>query len=83
MKRIIEFLLVLALVGCSGDDDKSNPLTTTAAVDTGTNKDQGAPSTAAALATTTTAAATSDHSPGSESIAVTEKITITVTDPED
>lgn len=79
MRHVIACLLVLALVGCNGDDAKSNPLTTTASADPITKNEIAT----AASATTTTAAATSDHSPGSESIAVTEKITITVTDPED
>jgi hypothetical protein len=34
-------------------------------------------------ATSTPAATTSDNDPGNESIGVTEKITITITDPED
>ncbi len=65
MRHVIACLLVLALAGCSEDDAKSNPLTTTAP------------------AIMTTVASTSDDNPGSESIRVTEKITITVTDPED
>ena len=83
MRRVIALLLVLALAGCSGDDAKSNPATTTAPTDPGTTNEFVVPSTTAELATTTTVAATSDDNPGSESIAVTEKITITVTDPED
>ncbi len=83
MRHLIGLLLVLALVGCSGDDAKPNPSTTTAPVDTSTTTEPVAPSTTAPPATSTTSAPTSDDNPGTESIGVTEKITIVITDPED
>ncbi len=86
--RRVAFVLLLAIVGaCNADDSQrpepSDPSTTTAPVNTSTTTVSVAPSSTSAPAPSTTLATTADENPGSESIGVTEKITITITDQED
>jgi hypothetical protein len=83
MSRAAAGLLVLALVGCSGDDAKPDPSTTEAPVENTTTSESVAPLSTVPPATSTPPAVTTDENPGTESIGVTEKITITVTGAED
>lgn len=82
MRSLATFLLVLTLSGCGGEDSNPDPMQTTRPT-TSTSPELvvAATTTTPAPSSTTTTAA--EKEPGSESISVTEKITITVTDPED
>lgn len=82
MRRLATFSLVIALVGCSGDGSRSDPPTTTTAAATSTTAEPVARTTTAPVPSSTSTTTTGDET-GDEAISVTEKITITITDPED
>ena len=83
MKRILAFMLMLSLLGCSGSNAKPEASTTTSPASTSTTAESIAPTATMAPPTTTTSTTLQDQKAGGESIAITEKVTIVITDPED
>lgn len=80
MRRLATLVLIFALVGCSGEGSNSNSPTTglhPSAPSTLPSSDP--PANAQEITTPTSRARTT---PGAEAIDVKEKITITITDPE-
>jgi hypothetical protein len=78
-------LITVALGGCAGSSEDPDTATTIEATTTSVHTSTTAtPATTASPDTTTTSTVQQTPSePGGEAITVTEKITITVTDPED
>lgn len=93
MRAVLAALVALLLVGCAGSSDDLDGTTTTVTTSAGlsstsmpTSMPGDAPATTIPESGATTEASTSPEDRpdrGGEAITVTEKVTITVTDPED
>lgn len=83
--RILTALLgMLLIAACAGDDTERHPATTTTSpvgVTARTSESDSTSTTARATTTSGTAGDTDDA--GGESIGVTDRVTIVITDPED
>lgn len=75
--------MVLLLAGCSGDDTERGSTTTTQSiVTTTTTSDPVGESTMTAPSTSTSMSTTERDDIGAESIGITDRVTIVITDPE-
>ena len=84
MRKLLVFTVLIVLTACSGDDRGT---TQTAPVTPNTTTTStSAPTTIVdvpTISTTTTVASDESRDPGTESVGVTDKVTIIILDPED
>lgn len=83
MSRIAALSLVIVLIGCGGDESRPDPSTTTTEQAASTTAESVASSTSTTPVPSSTSTTNADEGAGDEAITVTEKITITIKDPED